>query len=223
MFSVEIIESIKDPRIVEARSLISASGRQKQQKCLLEGAACIQFALREKIAIERIFCSQTGQTDPFLHSLAEKNIPCLAVSEGILKKISHTNYLIPYIGVMSIPTPFELEKIKGEPIIVLGQIEDHEALGTIIQAAYFAGIRNIGSTTSNFDPFFRRIVAASHCTVFGIRQKQFFSQEEAFHRLQMMQYEIVHCPFGPDFSLPLLLQKQFIALFIETPVEGHAP
>jgi TrmH family RNA methyltransferase len=215
MFSVEIIESIKDPRIVEARSLISASGRQQKQKCLLEGSACIQFALREKIAIEHIFCSQPLQTDHFLHSIAEKNVPCFAVSEGILKKISHTNYLIPYIGVMSVPPPFDLEKIRGEPIMVLGQIEDHEALGAIIQAAYFAGIRNIGSTASNFDLFFRRIVAASHCTVFGVRQQYFSSQEEAFHRLQMMQYEVIHCSFDSDFSLPLLLKRQSVALFIE--------
>lgn len=214
MSIIESIKSIKEPKIIEARNLISVAGRRKIQKFLLEGYNCIQFALQEKIAIERVFCSSAASTDRFLFSLLERDIPCFTVSEGILKKISHTNYLIPYIGVADIPS-FNLEKTKREAVIVLNQIEDHEMIGTIIRSAYFAGIKNIIATTLDFDPFFRKIVTASNYTVFSCRLEQFSSQEEVFRHLQEMQYQMIRYSAATDFIFSSSWSNQSVAIIVE--------
>jgi len=97
------ITSIKDPRVSEARELTSASGRARQGKCLLEGVESIQWAIETRLPIEYIFFKK-GQPHDTLHTqLSERAIPCYATTEGILKKISDTSYLVPYIGVARVP------------------------------------------------------------------------------------------------------------------------
>src|SRR5271157_3693738 len=103
MPKTEPITSIKDPRVVEARELTSASARARKRKCLLEGAESIQWALSAHLPIEHVFYQAAISDDPLLITLCEKCLPCYAVTDGILKKISDTSYLVPYIGVAHLP------------------------------------------------------------------------------------------------------------------------
>jgi tRNA G18 (ribose-2'-O)-methylase SpoU len=89
------ITSIKDERIVEARSLASSSGRKKTGKILLEGEQIIQWALNSDWRVSRVFfCEKNISNHSFLNSLVENHIDCDQVTEGIIKKISATKYVI---------------------------------------------------------------------------------------------------------------------------------
>src|SRR5690242_2303020 len=97
------ITSIKDPRVAEARELTTASARTRLHKCLLEGSESIAWAIEARLPIEHVFYSASHEHDPILSQLHQQHILCYPVSDGILKKISDTSYLVPLLGVARIP------------------------------------------------------------------------------------------------------------------------
>src|SRR5437667_5378015 len=99
----EQITSIKDLRVVAARALTSAAGRSRAGQVLLEGAAAIGWALDAGACLEHVFYHGVIREDPLLARLAGVGVPCYAASDGILKKISDTSYLVPFLGVAPLP------------------------------------------------------------------------------------------------------------------------
>lgn len=92
------ITSIKDARVVEARELTSVAGRARFQKTQLEGEESIQWALEAHLLVEHIFYSANLRQRAILEMLQARGIACYAVSDGVLKKISDTSYLVPMIA-----------------------------------------------------------------------------------------------------------------------------
>ena len=76
------ITSIKDPLIVEARSLHSLDVRKKIRKILLYGSEQLSWAVNYGIIIERIFLN-----DKEVVLDLELDCDVIEVSEGILKKL----------------------------------------------------------------------------------------------------------------------------------------
>ena len=66
---------------------------------MLEGREFIQWELEAEWSVEHVFYHAPMHNDPFLIGLREKGIQCYAVTDGILRKISDTSYVVPYIGV----------------------------------------------------------------------------------------------------------------------------
>jgi small subunit rRNA (guanine(1370)-(2'-O))-methytransferase MRM3-like protein len=130
------ITSIKDARIVEARELTSAAGRARLQKTQLEGEESIQWALEAHLLIEHIFYSAHVRQRAFLETLQAKGIACYAVSDGIMKKISDTTYLVPIIGIARLPPASERSGPAGDFVLVIDRVQDHGNLGTIIRTAW---------------------------------------------------------------------------------------
>src|SRR5260370_13144380 len=97
------ITSIKDARVVEAREMTSVAGRARFQKTQLEGEESVQWALEAHLIVEHLFYSANLRPRAFLEMLQARGIACYAVSDGILKKISDTSYLVPVIGVARLP------------------------------------------------------------------------------------------------------------------------
>ena len=62
-----------------------------------------------------------------VEGLPHKGIPCYAVSDGILKKITHTSRVFPYIGVAALPQ--ELGEVMDNVVLVMEHIESHYTLG----------------------------------------------------------------------------------------------
>lgn len=137
------ITSIKDPRVVEARELTSASARARKRKYLLEVAQSIQWALSAHLPVEHVFYHAAISDDPLLIILREKCLPCYAVTDGILKKISDTSYLVPYIGVAFLPRERSAQDAIGDVVIVLDRVLDHGNIGTIIPTASAFGVRDM--------------------------------------------------------------------------------
>ena len=97
------ITSIKDERVAEARELTSVAGCARLHKVQLEGEESVQWALDARLLVEHVFYSAQPHPQELLDSWQTRGIPCYAVSEGILKKISDTTYLVPIIGIARLP------------------------------------------------------------------------------------------------------------------------
>ena len=161
--------------------------------------------------------------DPFLLALREKGIPCYAVSDGILKKISDTSYVVPYIGVACLLQECLSRDAMGDLVIVLDHVLDHGNIGTIIRTASAFGIRDIVSTSSGLDLFFRKIVTASRGKVFDVTVQSFQSGPAAIAALKQKGYQVVATsPYAKDIQALAPLQPKPVALVVGNETEGVA-
>ncbi len=221
MIRTEQISSIKDERVLQARELSSAAGRARTHKTLLPGAESIGWALEAALPIEQVFYHPSVQDDALLTRLAEKRIPCAATSEGVLKKISETTYLIPLIGVARLPQMDTPPAQMGNFVVVLDRVQDHGNLGTIIRTASAFGIHDIISTTPDLDLYFKKIIEASRGTVFSARLTRFASDMSALTYLKQQGYQIVATsPYARNIQAMASLRQQPIALVVGNETEG---
>ncbi len=218
----EQISSIKDPRIVEARELSTASGRQTHRKCLLEGEQIIQWALDTNTPVERVFYdAKIPETNAFLQFLRSRNVPCFAVTDGILKKISDTRYVIPFIGIA---TPLTTDVSRKDFVVVLDHVKDHGNIGTIIRTAKAFGIRQVFSTSPDCDLFYKKTIEASRGNVFETRLQTYASAEEAARALKEQGYQlVVTSPHAPRLQAAAQLRSKPVALVVGNETDGVSP
>ncbi len=210
----DTISSIKDPRVIEARHLTTAAGRRAAGKCLLEGDQAIEWAINAGIQIEHVFFRQGAN----IANLAELGIPCLPTSEGVLKKITGTKYLIPVIGVAALPLP---TLPPDNLVIVLDGVVDHGNIGTIIRTARAFGIRDILTTSPDDDFYYRKVITASRGSIFQVRIDHFDSAVAALDHLKQAGYQIVATsPHAPQLQSGLKLAPKPVALIVGNETSG---
>jgi TrmH family RNA methyltransferase len=217
------ITSIKDPRVAEARELTSASARARLHKCLLEGSESIAWALEAQRPIEHVFYSSSHEHEPVLSQLRQHHIPCYIVSDGILKKISDTSYLVPFLAVARIPHELNNLETMGDFVVVLDRVQDHGNIGTIIRTASAFGIRDIVSTTPTLDVFYKKIISASRGRVFETRVQRYSSGSAAIAALKQKGYQVIATsPYARDIQSMAPLQARPVALVVGNETEGIA-
>ncbi len=201
------ITSIKDARVIEARELTSVAGRTRFLKTQLEGEESIQWALEAHLLVEHVFYSTNLRQRTFLETLQARNIACYEVSEGILKKISATSYLVPVIGIARLPSASGRSFPGGDFVLVLDRVQDHGNLGTIIRTASAVGIRELISTTPSLDLYSKKVVSAS--------------RGKAFDALKQRGYQIVATsPHAREIQAMAPLEHKPVALVVGNETEG---
>lgn len=221
MNKIAQITSIKDMRVAEARELNAASGRAQKRKCFLEGVESIQWAMESQLPIEHVFYHAKIQHDALLDALAKQHIPCYAVTDGILKKISDTSYLVPYIGVAILPPEPSPNDDMGDFVLVLDHVQDHGNIGTIIRTASAFGIRDIVSTSPTLDIYYKKIVAASRGKVFEVKIHPFTSTLDSMRILKARGYQVVATsPYARDIQALAPLAMKPVALVVGNETEG---
>jgi TrmH family RNA methyltransferase len=215
-----VITSIKDPRIVEARELSSAKGRRQLHKCLLEGEQIIQWVLERKLPVEHVFFHNRVTEHPLLERLAETQTPCYAVSDGILKKVSDTRYLIPFLGVADV-NPSNADAAPGDFVIFLDGVQDYGNIGTIVRTACGFGIRDLVTSDPDFDLYYRKTIEASRGHVFDMCVTMRASSAQALAYLQSRGYQIVATSsYGDKLQTLTRLENRPLALVVGNETTG---
>ncbi len=184
----EFIDSIKDEKVVEARSLLTSKGRRCSGKFLLEGEEAIQWALNSPCTLSYVFVHDKLLDHPLLETLRERGVPFYFASDGILKKISDTSYLIPLIGVTLFP---KTQPVKENILVVLDRVKDLGNIGTIVRTASAFGICDFASTEEDFDFFYKKTIDASRGRVFHSSLTTFCSGRETVEQLKAQGYQVV--------------------------------
>ena len=187
----EEIHSIKDTRVVAARALAASAGRDSARKCLLEGEEILGWALAAGVSVEHVFFHAKLEHSPILAALGAAGIPCLAVSDGILKKISGTHYLIPVIGVGDIAPVLRAEAPLEDFVIVLDDVRDFGNLGTIVRTARAFAVRDLVTTAPDVDFWYRKVIESSRGKVFDVRIHRFPSAEAAIGELHRQGFQVI--------------------------------
>lgn len=213
IIDMQDIHSLKDKRIQFARELATPKGRLRLGKFLIEGKAAIEWAVEAGIDIEYILLSPKSE----LPGTVPSDIDVFQVSEGLLKKVTGTNYIIPIVAVGS------RKKSTGRSDfqVVLDDLNDFGNIGTIVRTCHAFGIDSIISTTKDIDLFQRKTVEASRGKVFDSSFRCFESQEMTLAFLRANNYQIITTsPHGESIQSLAELTDQPVALIVGNETHG---
>ena len=204
---IEEITSLKDDRIQLAKSVNSQKGRIEKQKFLIEGLEAIDWAIDSGIELDFILISNK------LRNLEERYIKytIFKTSEGLLKKVTETNYVVPVIAIGNI----RKEIANTDFCVVLDNLNDFGNIGTIVRTCHAFGINNIVSTKPDFDLFQKKTVDASRGRVFSTNLKTYRNADETIRFLKENDYQIVTTsPRGTQIQSLVKLKDKPVALVV---------
>lgn len=219
------ITSIKHPLIIAARELTSARGRQSAQKCQVHGEEAIRWALASSAQLEAVLVEDGCKERTLLTELAAHDVPVFEVSSGIIKKVTNTRYVVPWVGIANVGTQ-ETQGIDTEAdfVVVLDGVQDHGNIGTILRTAAGFGIRDIVATDRDLDLYFRKTVDASRGLVFDTRVQHFESSNSAIHYLKQHGFQIVATSsYGSRLQSIAALEPRPLALIVGNETHGVSP
>ncbi|MEA5006601.1 MAG: TrmH family RNA methyltransferase [Rikenellaceae bacterium] len=210
---IEEITSLKDERIQLAKSVNSQKGRTEKQKFLIEGFEAIDWAIDSKINLDFILISNK-QKD--LNEKYSKH-KIYQTSDGLLKKVTDTNYLVPAIAVGNVKKDLS----NSDFCIVLDNLNDFGNIGTIVRTCHAFGINNIISTKPDFDLFQKKTVDASRGRVFNTNLKSFKNPKEAVNYLRENGFQIITTsPRGTQLQSLVKLTDKPVALVVGNETNG---
>jgi RNA methyltransferase, TrmH family len=210
---IQEITSLKDDKIQLAKSLNSLKGRTDSGKFLIEGFEAIEWSLNAGIRIDFILISkQTKEIDK-----RYTNLNVYTVSDGLLKKVTDTNYLIPVVAVGNIAKQAD----SADFLVVLDNLKDFGNIGTIIRTCHAFGIDTVMSTRSDMDLFQRKTVDSSRGRVFSTNFKTFGTPADTIAYLKKNNFQIVTTsPYGDRIQSLISLSDKPVALIVGNETEG---
>ena len=212
---MKTLTSLKNEFIQQARSLNSAKIRRETGQVLFTGLEHIRWAIQRGWQIEYIITSLSdfSSEDAALFG----NIQQFNASEGLLKKITDTKYLIDTVAVGSGRAQFQ----NDDFILVMDQVQDFGNIGTIIRTAQAFNITNLIASQQAGDLFHKKTIDASRGTVFNTRMKYFDNAEDTIQYLKNNHYQIVTTsPYGKEFQSLANIGDERLALIVGNETSG---
>jgi len=215
---MERIQTIKDERIVFARSLQQRKGRQETGCFLVEGWGQVRWAIEGSVELKYLLVHDKLDPDQIDEQLIKSDVPMYSCTEGILKKASGTSYLVPAVGVVS---KKELGSPTGDFSLVLDGVKDFGNIGTIVRTAAAFGIEDIIGTSPDFDLYQRKCIDASRGTVMHANFEGFNNPLQAVENLKKRGYQIVATTLeGSTLQSLAKLEKRPVAIVFGNETHG---
>ena len=212
---METLTSLKNGFIQQARSLNSAKNRRETVQVLLTGLEHIRWAIQSGWQIEYIITSLSHFSTEDTTLL--RDIKQFKASNGLLKKITDTKYLIDTIAVGTDNVRFN----DDDFILVLDHVQDFGNIGTIIRTAQAFNISNLIATRQDGDVFHKKTIDASRGTVFSTGIKYFDTAEDTIRYLKDKNYQIVTTsPYGTELQSLASISDRPLALIVGNETNG---
>jgi RNA methyltransferase, TrmH family len=218
---VDRIESIKDERIVLARSLATRAGRIAAGRCLIEGTTLIRQVVAASAVLDYVLCPE-GADDPAAGAeLAAAGVPVHPVRAGLLRKLSRAGRDAEWLAVARLSDESAAGVAEGDFAVVCEQVSDPGNLGTIVRAARALGVRDIVLTDEETDLSTRSVMSAARGTVLGCRVHRFADTRDAIASLRAQGFQIVATsPRGNHLQSLAPLGDRRVALVVGNETEG---
>jgi TrmH family RNA methyltransferase len=216
-----VIDSIKDERIVFARTLTSQAGRVKAGRCLLEGARLIENALEAGAAFSYVLYG-TQVCDPELEKkLVAAGIEGLPVRDGLLAKVTGAARSPGWLAVATLPSEVDAAAGYGDFALVCENVADPGNLGTIVRTARALGVSDVVLTDDETDLSSRRVLDAARASVLTARVRRFRTPAEAIDGLKKAGFQVVvTSPRGSHLQALAPLAGKPVALVVGNETDG---
>jgi TrmH family RNA methyltransferase len=138
----DIITSIDNAMVKEARSLNDKKFRRYYGKFLIDGEKLVNEAVCGAIEIDKIFVDAT-KISSFDYILGNFDGRVVPVTEKVIASISENVTPQGIIAEVIMPETVEFNPEKNEPFLILDRLQDPGNLGTIIRTAAATGYSTI--------------------------------------------------------------------------------
>ncbi len=138
----EIISSLDNPMIKEARSLNDKKFRRFYGKFLIDGEKLVYEAVCGAIEVDKIFVDAEKMSD-FGYILERFDGKLVPVTKKVINSLSENVTPQGIIAEVIMRETVEFCPEKGQPILILDRIQDPGNLGTIIRTASATGFETI--------------------------------------------------------------------------------
>lgn len=158
--SMELITSLKNPRVQAWKSLKDRKGRRETGCFLVEGRKSVEEALTSGFVMEALLVQDTlvdGYPVP-------EGVSCYALPEHVLAAVCDTKTPQGVAAVMRMQSA----KIPGCRVVALDGVQDPGNVGTIIRTADAAGLDGVILTDQCADVFSPKVLRATMGSVFHL-------------------------------------------------------
>ncbi|GAB4229731.1 MAG: hypothetical protein Tsb0021_07620 [Chlamydiales bacterium] len=215
----QIIKSIKDDKIVFARKLQQKKGRIEEKHLLAEGWEQILWVMENHLKVKYLLLHDKIDAAEVRKKLPDCMAEIYTCSDGILKKVTNTNYLIPVVAVVKM-NEGNLQNL-ADLCIVLDGVQDFGNIGTIIRTAAAFGIHDFAATSLDFDLHQRKTIDASRGTVFSTQCTSYTSPSDAIQHLKKSGFQVVATALeGSKIQSLAKLDKKPVAIVFGNETSG---
>ncbi|MBQ8451476.1 MAG: RNA methyltransferase [Clostridia bacterium] len=160
----EIITSLDNPMIKEARSLLDKKFRKFYGKFLVDGEKLVNEVVCGAMEVDKLFVdsSKLANFNYILEKFDGKIVP---VTEKVMNSISENATPQGIIAEVFMRETVEFNPNKNKPILILDRIQDPGNLGTIIRTASATGFETI-VLIDTADPYSPKVVRSSSGGIF---------------------------------------------------------
>ncbi len=160
---LELISSLKNPKVVAWKSLKDRKGRKETGCFLVEGRKMVEEAVASAFPVEVILVEE-GRAAEFV---LPAGIPAYALPEHVLAAVCDTR--TPQ-GIAAVVRAVQLP-LKGKRIVAMDGVQDPGNVGTIVRTADAAGFDGVLLSQQCADVFSPKVLRATMGSIFrmGIR------------------------------------------------------
>ncbi|MFD5734279.1 TrmH family RNA methyltransferase [Streptomyces sioyaensis] len=218
---MDFIDSIKDARIVEARALVTRSGRVAAGRCLVVGEGLISQVVATGARLEYVLSSADSNAPGLTRRLKAAGVPVHVVREGLLRKVTGGAKPVDWLAVAVLPAEAPVGEAYGDFAVVCEQVADPGNLGTIVRTARALGVQDIVLTDEATDLTSRRVLDAARGAVLDCRVRRFPDPAGAVQALRESGFQIVvTSPRGAHLQSMAPLRGRKVALVVGNETDG---
>ena len=213
----EIITSIDNPMVKEARSLNDKKHRRFHGKFLVDGEKLVREVVAGAMEVDKLFVdsSKLSEFGYILENFTGKVVP---VTEKVLASISENVTPQGIIAEVVMQETLDFNPEQNKPILVLDRIQDPGNLGTIIRTAAATGFETI-VLIDTADAYSPKVVRSSSGGIFYLDIFR-MSEKEIIDFCQKRNYELLIADMGGKNVFKNKIENKNIALVIGNEGQG---
>ena len=155
---MEIITSVKNPRVLAWRSLQTHKGREEQDAFLVEGTRMVSEALASDFGLRSVLVRE----DYSLSFPVPSSVPVFTLSEHVFSAVTDTKTPQGIAAVLS----RRVRPLSGSRLLALDAVQDPGNVGTIIRTADAAGFDGILLGPDCADLFSPKVLRSTMGSIF---------------------------------------------------------
>jgi len=195
----DVITSVHNPGIKQARSLLRRNGRAEERAFLVEGVRAIRDMLASGVMPSLFYVRATPEDRALVDSM-ELPCPVRFVSPevfGGLSDVPHPQGIVAVVPMSAITSAPRFDVWREDLILVADGVRDPGNLGTLLRSAAGAGVSEVLVTPNSVDPFNPKCIRSAMGAHFLISLRQ-MSWEPLIAHLAAVSVIVVADANGAD-------------------------
>ncbi len=166
MTLIELITSVRNPKVLAWRSLKDKKGRDRENAFLVEGAKMVGEALASSFPVAAVLLRE-GEPVPVL---PDSSVPVVQLPEHVFASVCETKSPQGIAAVIRLPVRRAEDGFAAGSgfFLALDGIQDPGNMGTIIRTADAAGFKGVILSPDCVDVFSPKVVRATMGSIFRV-------------------------------------------------------